>query len=49
MEGTRKFSLARCISLFWEEFSNIFLLYEYVSQIKKTFLNKFWGICSESY
>ena len=32
--------------MLWEEFSNTFLILECVSQIKKIFLNKFWGICS---
>ena len=32
--------------LFWAKHSDIFLIWEHISQIKKIFLNKFWGICS---
>ena len=46
-----KFSCRRDKKIFLSEFiflilSNIFLIWEQISQIKKTFLNKFWGICS---
>ena len=28
------------------KYSDIFLIWEHISQIKKIFLNKCWGICS---
>ena len=41
VEGTRKVFLATLFFLFWEKYSNIFLIWEHISQIKKMFLNKF--------
>ena len=32
--------------MFWKECSDILSIKEYVSRIKKTFVNEFWGICS---
>ena len=34
------------IFLFWEKYSDIFLIWKHISQIKKVFLNGFWGICN---
>ena len=42
----KKFSLSEFIFLVLRKHSNIFLIWEHISQIKKIFLNKFWGICS---
>ena len=42
-----KFFSMSLFFLFWEKYSDIFFIWEQISQIKKTFLSKFWGICSE--
>ena len=42
----KKIFLSESFFLFGEKYSDIFLIWEQISQCKKIFLNKFWSICS---
>ena len=42
LQRDKKIFLREFIFLVWEKYSNIFLISEHISQIKKVFLNKFW-------